>query len=77
MFPVNLINKFSQKPSNIKMIFGLYEKQYLPDKNNYILIPDVSRLSTERIAPLIKHRMTDMTFSRYLGWQGKSLGNRL
>ena len=59
---LNLINKFSQKPSNKKRISCPSEKQNFPDKKNYIPVPDGSRLSTEIIAPFFQHRMIDSTF---------------
>jgi len=45
--PVYVIKKSPPKPSNIKKISWPYGKRDLPDKKNYIPVPDVSRLSIE------------------------------
>jgi hypothetical protein len=62
MFPVNEINEVSQKPNNTRSSSWPFEKQYFPNRKIQYQIPDGSRLSIKRIAPLFQHRMTDSTF---------------
>ena len=60
MFPVNIISELSQKPNHKKAVLDLFMTKAIENsltEKDYFQREDGSRLSTEIIAPFIKHRM--------------------